>query len=704
MSIADTYSDLILEQVIKNILDDGIVLSIAEIDSRYKAFVNNRDLSAPLFDEGQAEVIPAEKFSAAKYNETNLEIARDLTVLYKELLAITDDSIKSFDRWRTETLSMQAQIRALDTRITNLLRTQIEQNSNFIADDFIDSSKTDVNNTTAFLNLNEHTVALYTSNNNPTKIILNDIDPSKVEFNLLSRNDLQNIVNITPIINAFQDVNSFWQTQVLVNNSQKPITAELKIQLNNAVVPVSKITFTIHSSNAGNPIQITPMISTDGINFSALNTSNITVSVDTIGSWSFPSTDVLVVKFIMTKTGYDTLDNNNFVYEFGAQDISFYNENFGTDSQTFYSTALSGLDTDNNPIEFDSVELEVCERIPDNTSIDYFISALNSPTDTPTWISIDQVDKDPSLHSKKISFGNIDNITLHGSQVSFDSSGSTNLINPGANFDLISLSSGSTITTNLTAPNIRYVLVNSNERILNYQIDGSIDVVQDSVEIFRNVGIRGNTDLVRNIQSGWTFAEPYYISNIEITNQNGLLIDFGDQQIILDNTPAKGRTTVLNGIHNIKIHKNNWINIPVGLTTIEDLKSNDPLFPFNHKYLVEGYDLLSPENPYLGADIFAGYYMTQVSIYDLSNNVQSDDYSKFAIDVDADIPSIPKGPSTIFVVKSNENYSDFLDELFTIRFDVKNQLYKYIKFQAQLNTQDSGVTPNLDGYKLKIST
>ena len=94
--------------------------------------------------------------------------------------------------------------------------------------------------------------------------------------------------------------------------------------------------------------------------------------------------------------------------------------------------------------------------------------------------------------------------------------------------------------------------------------------------------------------------------------------------------------------------------------------------------------------------------MTQVSIYDLCNNVQSDDYSKFAIDIDANIPAISKGPSTIFVVKSNENYSDFLDELFTVRFDFKNLLYKYIKFKAQLNTQDSGVTPNLDGYKLKI--
>ena len=61
------------------------------------------------------------------------------------------------------------------------------------------------------------------------------------------------------------------------------------------------------------------------------------------------------------------------------------------------------------------------------------------------------------------------------------------------------------------------------------------------------------------------FSEPYYISNIEINNENGLLVDFGDQLIILDNTPTKGRITVPHGIHNIKIHKNNWVNISAGL-------------------------------------------------------------------------------------------------------------------------------------------
>lgn len=704
MSIAQTYSTLILEQIIHQILDDGIPLSVSEIDARYKAFVADQDLSKPLFNKNNSEIVLQESASVTKYNQTNFEIARDLTVLYQELFTITDDSIKSFDRWRTEILSMQSQINALDTRITDLLRTQIDQNAHFIADNFADATKIDLNLTDAFVNLNEHTISLSTSNRNPTRLVLNNIDPSNVQFTVLSRNNLQTVVNVAQAVNAFDDKNNFWQTQVIVSDSRNPITGELKVKLNNSVVSISKIIFTIHSSNSGSPMQITPLISVDGVNYSPLNTDNTTLSVDTKGVWSFPSTDAFAVKFIITKTGYDVQQDNNFIYEFGAQDISFYNENFQSDlSQTMFSNVLNAIDNDNNPIEFDSVSLEVCERTPTNTTIDYFISALSLPTDNPTWIPIDKIDKDIAIHSKEINFGNISNLAIAGLKVSYDSSGSVNLVNPGSKFNLITLSSGITITTPQETSNTRYVMVNSNERILDSEIDGSIDILQGSIQIFRNVGIKGNTELVRTIQRGWTYLEPYYISNIEITNQNGLLMDFGDQSVVLDNTIVKGRITITNGIHNIKVHKNNWVNIVSDILSIDDLKIKDPLFPFNHKYLVEGYPIVIEGNPYQGADIFAGYFMTEVSAYELFNNVSIDDYSKFATDMDADVPEISKPPSTVFVVKSNENYSDFLDELFTIRFSVKHQLYKYLKFKAELVTQDSNVTPNLDGYKLKIS-
>lgn len=705
MSIADTYKNEILEEIIRQILDEGITLSLAEIETRYQAFVSNKDLSKPLFNSEDALIISAESFSVKKYNTTNQEVHRDLVVLYKELLNITDDSIKSFDRWRTEILSMQSQIRNLNTRIDNLLRTQIDKTSNFIIENFVDTLQIDLTNTTAFINLNDHTVSLSTSNNNPTRLLLNNLDDTHVQFTVLSRNNLRSVVNVTPPANALNDQNDFWQTRVLINDSRNTITSELKVQLSNVAVPISRIVFTTHSSNSGGPIQITPLISNDGINFTQLNTSNVTLSVETKGVWSFPSIDVFVVKFIMTKTGYDTIEDNNFVYEFGAQDISFFNENFSSDiTQVLISNTLSALDRNNNPKEFDSVELEVCERLPTGTNIDYFISALSAANDIPTWISVDHVNKDPALHPKKINFGNINNITINNIKVSFDSTGSANLINPGANFSLVTLSSGNKIITAKLAPNARYILVNSNERILDYEIDQSVSILENSIEIFRNVGNKGNIDLVRNVQAGWTYQEPYYISAIEINDGNGVLIDFGDQQIILDNAFVKGRATIPHGIHVIKVHKNNWVNIPAGLLTMEQLKANDPLFPFNHKHLIEGYSLSLQENPYLGVDIFAGYYMKQVSIYDLNNNVKDDDYAKFAIDKDVNIPSINKNPSTVFVVKSNENYSDFLDEQFTVRFDVKNQLYKYLKFKAELTTNDNTVTPNLDGYKLKIST
>ncbi len=703
MSISQTYSEVILEKIIRDILDEGIALSVSEIETRYNAFVSNQDLSEPLFNIDIAVVDVGESNTTTKQNQTNIEIARDLAVLYKELFSITDDSIKSFDRWRTELLLQQAQIRKLDSRITNLLRTQIERNTHFIIDNFENTSLIDTDNTTALISLKENTIALNLSNTDPTRITLNNLLSNNVEFSVLTRQNLQSVIDApggSPI-NAFFDVNNFWQTRVTMKTGNFPVTCELKVKITSTIEQVSKIVFKLHSANTSGAIQITPLISSDGANFSTLNVSNPTQSVSDTGTWSFPSIEVSVIKFVMTKTGYDVLENNNYTYEFGAEEIAFYNENFEPNLvQQLITTPLFAPDLDGNPIEFDSVTIETCERIPDNTSINYFISPLSTPNGTPIWTQIEPATRSNNVFPSQRNFGNIDNVTLTDFMVSFDST--SELINPASTFFVIDFSSGIPITNQQTFNDRRYVFLNSNERILDHQINNSSNVVLDSVEIFRNVGARGDVTLVRNLQRGWSYVDPFYITNVEVFSENGLSIDFGDQQIIIDNNSSHGKVLLSKGIHNIKINKNNWIPLLSGIVSLDNLKNIDKLFPFNHKYLIEGYSLPEIDNPYKGVDIFAGYYMKQVSIYDLSVNVTEDDYSKFAID--QDIAFEGKESNIVFVVKSNENYSDFLDELFTIRFDIANQLYKYLKLKVEFLTTDSSVTPNLDGYKLKIAS
>lgn len=722
MSIESIYQDLILDQIIKDMLNENISLTTNELINRYNTFIETHDLSKPLFDLDNAKVITLENASASKWNNTNQEILRDLIVTYKAMFKITSDSLVNFDRWRTELALLESQLKTLDTRISNLISTQTNLNTFFISDDFVDTSKIDLVNTTAAIDLKHQTVTLNTSTPKPTRFNLNDIQAQDIQFTALTRSNLQEVVTAPfgELINAFIDDDSFWQSRVKTNDFSLPITGELKVKLSDSIVNLNKITFKLHSSNTISTVQITPMISIDNINFIQLPITDITLSVNDLAIWNFPKQEVKYIKFIMTKNGYDFFENKSYIYEFGAENISFYTENFTSDqSSELVSNILSANDIDNNPIEWNKVSLQVCERVPTDTFIDYYIAPLANPTDTPVWHSISHSADEQPLFANTLSFGDINNITVSGIMLSYNPQGAlspNNFVNPGQAFTLVDVSSGIATTASVVSSAQRYAHLNSNERILEHEIKSSIDILNNSIEVFRNVGQPHDTTPIRTIQRGWGFSEPYYYSVVEIINQNGLNINFGEQNIILDNVIRNGKVNFSKGIHTIKIHKNNWITISSGATslaTIGDLTSLqtlDPLYPFNHKYLIEGYILDNINNPYIGVDIFAEFYMSQVSIDDLNNSVSSIDYTKFAIDIDAidDLATIngitgSTGSNIVFVVKSDENYSDFLDELFTIRFDIKNQLFKYIKFKAKLNTLNSDVAPNLDGYKLRLS-
>ncbi len=712
MAISETYSELILEDVIREILDSGEALSVTEIQARYDARVADLDLSEPQFSPDDTKVEPLEYSSATKWNLATTKISQDLRVAYSELFKLTDGSTTNLDRWRTETAILESELKKLEARITDLTRNLRTAGTKYITDDFIDTSLIDLTETTAYVNLKDQTVLMELTDSNPTKISLNYIQPKDIQFLVLSKSALQATVTApgTALINAFDDRSTFWQTRVITSAATKAVSCELKIKISSTAISLTKISIKLHSANANSSVQVTPLLSVDGINFLQVPADNITLSLTDKGNWTFLATDVTHIKFIMTKTGYDSVDNGSYVYEFGAEDISFYTESFSDDSKILVSQVMSVLDIDKQPVEFNAIELSACERLPVDTGINYFVAALPASDSTPTWNAIDHMDKIKGLHPKIIKFGDINNVTLTDIKVSYDPAGDPLFINPANDFTQVAVS-GDTATESDATSGVtpRYHIVNSNDRILDHQLslDNYNSLIPGSLEIFRNVGLQNTSladyiDEVREVRQGWRYEDPYYITTIDVISSNGFTANFGDKAIILDNAEVKGKLTIPLGIHVVKIHKNSWINIPGELTTMADVMSNDPLFPFNHKHLIEGYGLDDTANPYSGVVTFAEIYMKQVSVADFISNVSKDDYTRFATDLDNGSTDVADA-SLVFMVKSDESQSDFLDELFEIRFDLKNQLYKYVKFKAELFTTDTSVSPNLDGYKLKLS-
>ena len=171
------------------------------------------------------------------------------------------------------------------------------------------------------------------------------------------------------------------------------------------------------------------------------------------------------------------------------------------------------------------------------------------------WHAIDPINRDNKENPVLIDVGDLEEKEFGDTETiipSYNPQGVTTsgLRNPSVQFHLVGLDEdGDFVDETKTATINRYMLLNSNERILNYQFkcpkysnilddetEGQNYFLMDlsSLVVFRNVGEQGlsTTDTsgrVRGIQRGWGFSDPYYYCVVNIDNVNGLYLDVGNE-------------------------------------------------------------------------------------------------------------------------------------------------------------------------------
>jgi len=732
MPIRNTYAEYLVEQIIREILAEGENPSSTEIEDRFDEFEETNDISKALFIAKNYLVAENTSSSSSLYNTTNSDVLRDLQVLYRHLFKVSDQSIKNFNRWRDESRLLETRLNNLEEKITSLLLLSEDTAGyfNFIQDNFVDTSKTDLTNSTAYVNIDKGIVQIGTSSIGATRVNLENLEDKDVEFYVLSKNNWKSKVEAegSRPKYAVSDATNYYQERVYMNQPS-PVTAELKI-LFGKEHEISRIDIDLHMSNTNSSVQITPMYSTDNYNWLQLPTDSFTRNLVDKSTFQFTPVTAKYVKFIMTKTGYDALQHNEYLYEFGMDEISFYNEGFTENTDVnFISQSLSVLDIDGQSDEFSKIALEICENIPAGTSISYFVTASTEstiPISTAIFTPIDPENRDNPTKPTVLDFGDLDTITIENIAPSYNSSygsapATEKFMNPDKSLTMVqSISGAAAVTASGLASEVRYSFYNNNDRILDHQMNpNNITIAQNTLELWRNVNTQGSTVKVRDYSNGWGFEDPYYKTTVYVDNPTGMDIDFGAKAAIIDEVGQPGKANIARGRHKVFIHKDNWKVIDTsGVANLDDLKTEDGLYPYNHRYLVEGFSYPSayPEDDeeiYKGFDIVAEHFMKEVSVFDMIHNVPIDDYSKFAIDTDARdtgrttdgvADTDEQGPMNVFLVKVNENNSDFMNEKYTMKFKSANTLYKYLRFKAVLQTTDPNITPELDSYRIKISS
>jgi len=739
--IEDTYRKFLTSNYVSDQLEAGELLSAADIETTVLALINELDLSIPQFEASNYHTVYRASSSANMMNGTVSAVKQDLSVLYRDMIALTRTALIAHERWDLESSIIEKQLIDLEDRIENLLllTQDTEGYFAFLVDNFTDMSLVDQDQTTASVNIDAGIVTMAPDSNGSIRLFLENLAlADDLSFRVRTTKSYIGRTDTTrgDLKNIFKQSNTAWWTSVKMKDVG-PVTCELTVRLSTSPVDISKIIIDLHESTQSGPVTITPLYSVDNVSYSQLPTNTFSQQVRKSTTFTFSEVSAKWVKFLLTKIGPDPVPGENtYNYQFGFKSISFWQESFDTSvTQTLVSQPLYALDTDGNVVDFEKVVLDACDRVETNTDIRYYITTSNVPTvpisSSTFWTPVSPVDEIEPLFPQILSVGETTSFTYGDTEdedtddeivkVSYDGTGTTYL-NPASPFTLLSNDGlGGIISTSTVAANDRYIFLNNEDRILNYQVETDIEMDMNSLRVFRNVGYKGLTEvpsaLVRGIRRGWGFNDPWYTCVIWVKNPNGISIDVGSSPIVIDGisytgTIGKdiltGQTVNTKGLHTVSVHKNNWKYVTGDLSSLSDLKGADPLYPFNHRLLIEGYNYSTSypsneEKTYIGADLIAETLMQRVSVFDILHNVQATDIERYALDLDApDSHSGGNDPARVFLVKCNSSMSDSKNERFVIDFKLQNQMRNYLRLRADMTTLSSEITPAIDSYKIKL--
>lgn len=231
---------------------------------------------------------------------------------------------------------------------------------------------------------------------------------------------------------------------------------------------------------------------------------------------------------------------------------------------------------------------------------------------------------------------------------------------------------------------------NSKESLFNLNLNseefGTID--KDSILIERDI-FNPNK---RN--SGWIKATNSYSCWIYIDELEGRTIDFGSSYCNINDRVRTGKVHFAKGYHKFKTSSQNWKALSRDVNTLEELQESDTLYPYNHKYLIEGFKY---KKNFSGEKIYSG--VTKVMSRKLSflpfakfNEMGSEDHFTifeknkklyFKTKIETKDMSWKNSDNNVIIYKSENGSSEL-----------------YIK--AVLETKKENVAPHINSISVKV--
>lgn len=601
-------------------------------------------------------------FSCETENSNRRIIKRDLKVANEEILDL-DSKIeenhlvfnKNFNRISKFLDSMESKLNRLI-----LLNSNSDMFLYGFEETFENVSKVDFDKTTADVNNGYVTLG---------KESLKKIGPSEFSLvsrisssgNLIGEGELDDINNLKALNGTYykalvesKDINQIVQLNIFVEFKKETYVGEIKI-VGDSIESNSKSYYNVSYNVADESyISINPKNKrfSSGENYTAVGKK------------------VKGFKISIFKEKADIINNlsNKYYYTFCLDNIEFTKNIFKKNSESIlYAGPYEVIDENGLPLNFNmaTISKNTCCITPDKTSVSFFLSK-----DEKNWKSIEYKS---NRQSELVKFGNI-----------VDNSILTVKDNTKSLFDF-------TYDNNLTQSTYE-------EALFNFEIDP-----KDLEKInLRNVVLERNLSYEKEIygsRAGWFFDKKnsnyncwFYIDSLE-----GKTLDFGPNSCKIDGKKVSGVINIDPGYHSFETSSSNWKHIEFNLKNAKILEERDDLFPYNHKYLIEGYsysNTFNGDKVYLGLDKCFGSLLKYVPIEVFYMNKNNENLNIFTSE---EIDGI-----CYFKVKILNSDSSWMREKnnVIIQKQVSDSNKMYVK--AIIKSNDEGISPHINSFSIRV--
>jgi hypothetical protein len=600
--------------------------------------------------------------SSSAVENTNREaFDTDISVLHERLDVLSTQLEDSFRGLRATTDRAMKLLRGIEKQVDNMVLSEDGEDlftygisESFDTHEFVDHSRTTASVESGYVTVRRNDYSLFS---------LEDTAFSVSHFG----DGISSAASLHPLTNLKEKDGRVWEYHIQTTNISGLVGCALDLDLKEPDgVEISDVRVTGVPVSANSKTYGLLYYSVDGQSYA---TKDSTGRVLEHGENLFGLGEtVKKLRLVLYKDAADSILGNSGEYVFGLDVIELLTSRYDVSRESvIYLGPYEVVNEYGEPVYFSLLSAKdgVCTRCPDKTSVNLFVSK-----DDETWYHAAYSGSTGSI----VSFSKTDS-SSSGEFVEGSSHRDSLVGTPPPNIDL---RNGTEALCNLYIPDSEVPKFQQRTLLLKR------DTPQDEVRTY-------------GAPSGWTLdrATGTYACVFRLEHPGGRVIDLGSSTAEVDGRQVTGSVHVSEGWHRFSTNAKNWREVESGLLNLNELKTKDPLYPHNHKLLIEGYGYLAGfvgDQVYTGSDEYYGRWMEYVTPERFGES-----------DGNLSVYTVENYDGSLYIkVKVDPSDASWHSERIAVGYvqqaDESNRLY----VRLDLVTMDDRVSPVVNSFKLRV--